>query len=284
MLLNITLISAIVISLGVIIFIIGRKFPKLKTLDVDTVPQAQTAKVRDRILLERMKRTTKKSKEAVRKQAVPFLNKFTNIIKKIIEKVYALEKKYQKQATEKNPLSAKESKTQVADLLTKAQSFIKKEKWNDAEKLLIEVVSLDSKNKDAYQGLFDVYFSTKEYKQALQTAQFILRLVQKGSQRVEKQDKVGQKYYTVSNAPELADVYMEMGEVYRRMEKPELALVNYQKALEVEPNNPRNLDQTIEICIRQKHKSLAFDLIKRLEEVNPENQKLKDYYDKLSNL
>ena len=130
MLLNIILIGAIVISLGVIIFIIGRKFPKLKTLDVDTVPQAQTAKVRDKILLDRMKRTTKKSKDAVRKQAVPIFNMLTGLIKKVAGKVYDLERKYQKQATEKKPLSAKESKTKVADVLAKAQAFIKKEKWN----------------------------------------------------------------------------------------------------------------------------------------------------------
>ncbi len=284
MLLNILLISVIAISIGVIVFIFIKKIPKLKTLDVDSLPEAQVAKVRDKILLERMKRQTTRSREAIKRQATPIFSIVKKFFKKMVGKIYDLEKKYQKEATEKNKLTPSELSGKVSGLFKLAEDLEKEEKMNEAEKAYIEIVSIDSKNKKAYQGLFDIYLDTKEYKQALQTAQFILRLTQKETKQVEKKDEADNITFAISNAPELASAYMDIGEVHRKMEKNEIALINFQKALEVEPNNPRNLAETIDICIILKHKSLAIDCLKKLEEVNQDNQKLGEYRDKISKL
>jgi len=284
MLLNIILGVVVIISLAIIIFIIIRKFPRLKSLDVETVPEEKTAQVRDRILMERMKRSTKKSREVIQKKAIPLWTNFVSFVKAIFRKVYELEKKYQKEASGNKKVSSGEQARKAKGIIKEAAKFLKQEKYNEAEKLYIEVVSVDPKNQTAYEGLQEVYISTKEYQQALQTAEFILRLALKKGSLVEKQNEFGQMYKTYSNANEVSGSYFDIGEIYEMMGNTAKAMENFQKALELEPNNPKNIDQTLELAIKVKDKSLAVDLVKKLESVNPNNQKLKDYQEKIQAL
>ena len=284
MLLNIILIIAIIICLSIVSFIIGRKFSRVKTLDVDTVPEAQIAKVRDRILIERMKRQTHKGKELIQKNATSIFLWLKNSFSKLLNRVYALEKKYQKEASERKPISKTELINKLNYLLDEASILVKQEKFSEAEKKYIEIVSADPKNVAAYEGLTGVYLALKEYKQALQTAQFILKLLEKKSKPIVKTTDLGQEYKTISNVNEVSLACYEVGYIYTLMGKIEKAAVHFEQALSLEPNNPRLLDQMIEISIMLKNKIQALELIKRLEEVNPENQKIKEYYEKIEEM
>jgi tetratricopeptide (TPR) repeat protein len=284
MFLNIILIIVIIICLSIVSFVIGRKFSRVKTLDVDTVPEAQTAKVRDRILIERMKRQSQKGKEIIQKNATPVLLWFKNSFLKLLNRIYALEKRYQKEASERKPVSKAELISKLNYLLDEAAILVKQEKFSEAEKKYIEIVSADPKNVAAYEGLTAVYLSLKEHKQALQTAQFILKLLEKKSRPVVKTTDLGQEYETISNVNEVSLACYEVGYIYTLMGKIDKAAVHFEKALSLEPNNPRFLDQMIGISIMLKNKIQAFELIKRLEEVNPENQKVKEYYEKIKEI
>lgn len=284
MLLNIILIIVIIICLSGLSFIFGRKFARVKTLDVDTVPEAQTAKVRDRILIERMKRQTQKSKELIQKSASPIFFWLKNFVKGLFDRIYALEKKYQKEASERQPLSKTEFIGRLNNLLTEADNLVKREKFAEAEKKYIEIVSADPKNIAAYKGLNSVYLSEKEYKQALQTAQFILKLLEKKSKTMIKKTESGQEYKTISNVNEVADACYEVGYVYELIGKNDKAVLYFGRALSFIPNSPRFLDQMIQISIMLKNKIQALEMIQRLEEVNPENQKVKEYYEKIKEL
>lgn len=284
MLLNILLIVLIIICLSVISFIVGRKFSKVKILDVDTVPEAQTAKVRDRILIERMKRQTQRSKELLQKSASPIFLWLKSLFRKLFDKIYALEKKYQKEAAERKPITRTELIGKLNYLLDEASDFVKQEKFSEAEKRYIEIVSADPKNIAAYEGLTGVYLALKEYKQALQTAQFILKLLEKKSRPVERETDLGQKYNTITNASEVSELCYKIGCIYQLMGKIDKAAASFAKALSLEPNNPRLLDQMIQTSIILKNKIQALEFIQRLAEVNPENQKVKEYYEKIKEL
>ncbi|MEK7159335.1 MAG: hypothetical protein AAB766_02430 [Patescibacteria group bacterium] len=284
MLLNILLIVLIVICLSVISFIVGRKFSQVKILDVDTVPEAQTAKVRDRILIERMKRQTQRSKELIQKSASPIFLWLKNSFRKLLGRIYALEKKYQKEAAERKPLTKTELISKLNNLLEEASGLVKQERFSEAEKRYIEIVSVDPKNIAAYEGLEGVYLSLKEYKQALQTAQFILKLLEKKSRPVERETDLGQKYNTITNASDVSEASYKVGYICQMMNKIEKAAMSFEKALSLEPNNPRLLDQMIQISIILKNKIKTLEFIQRLEEVNPENQKVKEYYEKIKEI
>ena len=279
MILNIILIAIIAVSLAVVIYVIARKLPYLKSLDVDTVPEEQAAKVRDRILLERLKRAGVKTGQFYDMHIASWTANLGNMRKRLINRLYALEKKYQKEESQTNVLIGRELENKIKSMLDEAEDLVKQEKYNEAEKQLIEIISLDVQNASAYERLFDIYIATKEYKQALQTEQFLLKLALK-----KNKQKTGQKQQSASNVLRLADVYINLGDVNKLLGKNDDAFENFQKALEVEPNSPKNLDKNLEMSIILKQKALALDLLKRLEEVNPKNQKLREYGERIEAL
>ena len=258
---------------------IARKLPYLKSLDVDTVPEEQAAKVRDRILLERLKRAGLKSGEIFQLHVLPVFARLVGIKKRLVNRLYALEKKYQKEEAQTRVLIGRELENKIKSTLDDADDLVKQEKYSEAEKQLIEIVSLDAQNVSAYERLYGIYIATKEYKQALQTAQFLLKLALK-----KNKQKVGQKQQIASNTLRLADVYIDLGDVNKLLDNNDEAFENYQKALEVEPNSPKNLDKNLEMSIILKQKALAADLLKRLQETNPQNQKLREYGERIEAL
>ena len=123
----------------------------------------------------------------------------------------------------------------------------------------------------------------KEYAQALQTAEFILKLITRQSTPITKTDEAGKSFATVSNAHELADAYCDVGYIHGLLNQQDQMADSYFKALELEPNNPRNISLMLEIYIRQGRKSHALDLLADLERVNPDNQRLKEFRDQIAN-
>jgi tetratricopeptide (TPR) repeat protein len=282
--LNIVFIFLIFTSLGIIGWIVFRKFPQLRSLDVATVKEEQAARVRDRILLDRMMRSTKRGKELLKRGTGSIFSKSFSMIKKIFKRVYELEKEYEKKSHDPSKLSRVEMRNRINSLVEEGMNLMKASRFSEAEKIFIEVISLDHKNIDAYKKLGNVYLSLKEYKQALQTFEFVLKLELKKGSPVMKETERGQKYNTISNAMDVAAIYNDLGFVYRRLEKDNKALDSFLHAQQLEPNNPRHLDEIIEISIILKNKSLAFDMLKKLEEVNPENQKISEYSKKIKDL
>src|SRR3989339_285760 len=74
----------------------------------------------------------------------------------------------------------------------------------------------------------------------------------------------------------LSDIYFDLASVSRAIESWDNVILNLDKALEIEPNNPRYLDTKLEISIIKKDKKQAQETYKKLAEVNPENQKLNE--------
>lgn len=284
MLLNIILICIVAACAFLIAFIVARKLPKLKSLDVDTVPAAQIAKVRDRILLDRIKRRSKKGGELIAKATAPLFSAVKRAVQKLIFKIYALEKRYQREAKMKANLTGPELEGSVRSLLGDADLRMKAEEWREAEKILIEAISLDPRSIPAYNGLAEIYSRLKEYKQALQTRQFILKLVLKQSRGAEKKDENGDIRTVYPNAAEAAGAYSDLGDVFRLMDKNDKALENFKQALRIESNSPRHINKILETSIALKNKTLAREMLSQLEKANPENQKLKEFADKVNEL
>ena len=281
MLLTFILLLVIIVCLSVAGYIVGSKFYALRVMDVETVAEEKVAVAKDRMLEDRLSRAADKGKKVVGLIFRPIGKLMKNIFSKVAGRFRRLEQSYQKP---KAPLSQAEKAVQIASLLREAQSFLKDEQYGLAEKKLIEIISLDSLNIAAYQELAKLYLLTKEYKQARDTYHYILKLTIKNSQEIIKQDDEGKKYKVLSNSHELVEALSDLGEVYEIMGKYNEALNCYQKSLKLEPNHPKNLAQMINLCIMMKNKILAFDTLKKLEEVNPENQKLGEYRSKIAEI
>jgi tetratricopeptide (TPR) repeat protein len=270
MIYNLIALGLIIFFLVIITFILAKKLPRLKTMDVDTIAEEKEDQVKERILIQRLRRKAKQSKEIVAKTIKPSGQKAKSF--------------FAKKHHVKDPVFQQ----QLNDLLEAAQELFKEEDYAEAEKKYIEVISLDQQNKAAYRGLADLYRQKKEYQQAIQTLKYVLRLDLKQCQlKTKKHSRKkahGQPAHVCVNAEEITEDYLELGEVYQALGEPGQALVSFQHAFQHSPNDPKTLDLLIETCIQLKDRSSAVDYFKLLHQVNPENQKLLEYKKKLDSL
>jgi len=261
MFLYITL-GIIIICFLVIVFIVARKFRSLAAIDIKSIPSEQQAELKEKILVGRLKNKTAGFFSSVGVKLRPAGKFFKSKIIKLHEYLLELEKKYQKSARHASTEAVVEEVEQkIPRLMREAEDLAKEEKYAEAEKKYIEVISLDVKNTKAYAALGDLYFKKKDYEQAKETYEYLINI-----------------------EPEVSDNYLRLGEVYVEIENNEKALENAQKAVELSPNNPRTLDFLLNIAIIVRNKKLAQETLKKLKEANPENEKLEELKEKIKDI
>ncbi|HUT22298.1 MAG TPA: hypothetical protein VMX18_02720 [Candidatus Bipolaricaulota bacterium] len=280
MLLTWILVGVIGVCLGLIVYILIKKLPQVKTLDISTISREKENETRDKILSDRLKRKTQRTKDLFTKGLAPAWAKFSDWLKAFRAKVQDLEKKYKREEVKQTASDAVEFKKRINQLLAEAQEAVKKEDMADAEKKYIEIISLSPQEKGAFKGLGDLYYKKKEFKSALETYKFVLKLDLKISQEVTKQED-NREVRTFSNSIELADDYVDLGEVALAMGSYKMSVDYFKRAVSLEPNNPRNLDLLIEASIAANNKLLAMEALNGLKRINPDNQKLRDYAEKI---
>lgn len=270
-----------VVAIGVIL---ARKFAKLKTLDVKTISEEKESQVKERILIQRLRRKAEKSKQGLKKVVSPSGQKVKKTIGKFHNWILSQESKYKREAASKGKAKGADFDQQMTVMVQEADELTKKEAYAEAEKKFIEIISLDSQNKKAYLGLVDVFLGKKEYQQAVQTLKHVLKLDRSAGKQVVKEDSTGRKYKMFSNAEDLAEDHIRLGEVYLAMGEQKRAMSHFQTALQNSPNDPKSLDLLIDLSIITQEKRLAWEYFQRLEQVNPDNQKLIEYKKKLQEM
>ncbi|MDP2736776.1 MAG: tetratricopeptide repeat protein [bacterium] len=247
---NIIPLLLILISLSVIIVIVSRKFSVLAALDVNSIPAEKEAKFKERIISNRLKRNIIKYWSKASRILAPLAQLAGGYIKARLNKLYQAKNVYQS--------SEKVDGSETIDqLFSQAEELKKHGDLDEAEKKYIEIIGLDSKNLKAFKELGQIYFEKKEFEEAKQTFEHILKL---------KEDD-----------EDIYDIYFNLAEIYQAMGKLPEAVRSLKKALKIEPANPRYLDTMLEISIIIKDKALALDAYKKLLEANPENNKLEEF-------
>ncbi len=254
---NIIPLILILISLSVIIAIAVKKFSVLANLDTENIQAEKEAKFKERIISSRLKRNFFKWSAKLMKTIRPVGDAAGKFFKWIYKKLHELKEDYQ---SEETVLSEDGIKQKIKALFDEAEAFKKQDNLIEAEKKHIEIIGLDGRNIKAFDALARLYFERKEYKEAKQTFEHVLKLKEDG----EETDQLPQTYF------DLALVCEATGNL-------DEAMGNLGKALKLEPNNPRYLDIMLKISIINKDKVSALEAYNKLAEVNPDNQKLVEF-------
>jgi len=274
---NIIPILLILISLSVIIVIVSQKFSVLAALDVDSIPAEKEAKFKERIISNRLKRNLVKWTAKFSVVSAPLVKATGNFFVSKLQKLLEAKSNYRTHAN----LDAEQI---IEQLFSQAEELTKRGDLDAAEKKYIEVIGCDSKNVKAFKELGQIYFEKKEFEEAKQTFEHILKLKQdediygqlaqiaraKGNLNEAREEYLKSINLNKQNA----QTHFNLSEVYRAMGKGKEALASLKKALKMEPANPRYLDTMLEISIIIKDKALALDAYGKLLKVNPENNKL----------
>lgn len=264
----------ILVSLFIIVVIIVRKFSVLASLDIDSIQAEKEAQFKEQILSNRLKRNIIRYSSKMGNVMKPIGGAMLDLSKKSVDKLKDFKENYNKEEKQIN------SEEDLKDMSKEAEELIKEERLDEAEKKFIDIISSDSQNLEAFKGLGKLYVEKKQYSEAKQSFEHIIKLLENDelnpSSDPENQEKTDVKY--------LASVYYELSLVYKESEESRKALDNIKRATDLEPNNPRYLDMKLEISIINEDKGTALDALDKLKEVNPENQKLAEFEEKIREL
>jgi len=260
----------IFICFSVIIFILYKNFSALSAINVESIVQEKEAKVKNRIILERLTRNYLSAKRFVLVIFKPIWESIQKTASDFYQKIIELERKN----INPQPLSEIDIHQQTKDKLEEVNKLILAGELDKAENACVAIVKLDSRNLDVYKLLTDIYLEQKEYKKARETCRYLLKLLTKNKSKINTGDS---KYI-------LANCYADLGWIYQLEGRNTYALSNFEKAVGLESNNPRFLDLLLKISIILKNKKSALQAFSSLREADPENQKLTDLKVEIDNL
>ena len=248
------------ISFMGIVVIVVRKFPVLKTVDLDRVAKEHHARVKSNLTEERLRRKMTEAQQRVGGRLRPLFGGVGKALHALYDKLVELERTYREKADagKNGNASLVSHKNTVIDLLGKASEHIEEHNFVEAEKKYIEVIALDPRNFEAYKGLGEVYLQQQDYTHARAALSHALKI-----------------------KPDEAEVNADVAQAFKELGRINLAQKSIEKALEIEEKNPKYLDIQIALALEAGDKQLAEKALQKLRAVNPENQKINEYEERI---
>ncbi|MEI6835960.1 MAG: hypothetical protein WCK59_03945 [Candidatus Falkowbacteria bacterium] len=251
----------VLVCLIIIATIIFKKFPALAILDVENIPGQKEAKFKEQIIKKRLERDFAKWGQ-VFVRVWHFLNSMSSgPLHAAYNKLKALKDFYRKS----KKLTLSQRREHIRNLFRLSEDSLKNNDLDEAEKNLIEIISLEQKNLPAFMSLADVYSKGKKWAEARQTLGYALKLA-----------RASQDEYFAGDIT-LQEIHYLLSWVNDNLTDYREALDHIREALEFEPNQPRYLDLALDLATKQKDKKFATEILDRLREVNPENAKLNEW-------
>jgi tetratricopeptide (TPR) repeat protein len=288
---NIIPLLLILISLSVIIAIVVRKFSVLANLDVANIPAEREAKFKERIISNRLKRNIVKWSAKFSRLSVPLIRAIGQFLKSNLHKLYQLKNDYQA----KEEVEGLNVEQRIEQLFRQAEEFKKHDDLVSAENKYIEIIGLNSKDLKAFKELGRLYFEKKQYEEARETFEHILKLKKDDGDIYENLAQIAREKGDLNEArdeylksidlnKQNAQTHFSLACVYQAMSNWPEAIRSLKKALKIEPANPKYLDTMLEISIIIKDKALALDAYKKLLKTNPENNKIAEFKKQIDEL
>ncbi|MCF7820395.1 MAG: tetratricopeptide repeat protein [Candidatus Pacebacteria bacterium] len=253
----------IFLSLVAIGIIIARKFPVLSLLDVKSMPEEKEAKFKEEIMKQRFDRALQSVASKlgfVFKKPSQGINNFS---KKINANLKQKKEKYQAQKR----LSFEKRQKKVSRILEEVSDLINIGEYDKAEEKAISILTFDSHNQFAFEKLGEIYLLTRKHQEAKETHLFLLKLF-------EEKDQLNEQ----------ANTYYTLSEVAQAQGALEEAVDYLRQALEIHKNQPRYLNKLLELLIALKNETEAKEVYQLLASVNPENNKLLEWREKIEKL
>lgn len=254
------LIIILILSLGALVWLAVRKLPQVRVVDPSSSKEAKSKELKNAILAKRLERIGSEKAESLKRDILmPVGTSIQNVVRRAAGKLTALERRYAER--QKSGVVVVNNPEVLRELVREAEELLAADRYDAAEKKLIEVVSIDPKNVLAYERLGRLYLMNKDFVGARETFQFLMKL-----------------------SPKDASVLAALGEVAEGEGKQDEALKYYKEALDISPHNPKYLDFYIDSAIMNGDVAEATTTLGTLREVNPENQKIAEFDERIAEL
>jgi len=290
----------ILLCLAAIIFVVVRKFPQLANLDVENLSEEKESQKKKEMIEKRIAERGRKFREVWGKRLAPLRKIWGKLQLQFriyfgkIEKLWHHEQSTKLKAQLKE-MSQEEKDQKIKNILQEGEQNFHLNNLEKAEELFISAIKVDAKCVPAYRGLGDTYFAKGSLEEAMQTYRFLLQLDSEDDNTMVKLAEIAEsqgdleeaiQYYqqAVVTNDALSPRFYHLAELLLKVKQPETAREAIIQAVELEPKNPKYLDLLLEIAIICGDKSLAQSGYDELRIVNPDNQKLGDFKDRISKI
>lgn len=280
---NIIPLVLILLSLAVMASIVVRKFSALANLDIESIPAEKESRFKERIISNRLKRNLTYWSAKLGKVFQFLGKKIGELFLFLLGRLNRMKDKYKEESI-LNRKKQGDPNRHLEQLFIDADTLAKNESYEESEKKLIEIISLQSRSLKAFKKLGDLYILKKQFDEAKQTFEHILRLIEDEEAGLAKsKDEGAEDQLKILNL-ERGQVQFDIAGVYKAKENYPEAIKSMKEALKIEPANPKYLDSMIEISIMGKDKITALEALKSLEKANPENQKLPELKERIKEI
>ncbi|MBI4253345.1 hypothetical protein HY623_04205 [Candidatus Uhrbacteria bacterium] len=280
----ITIVSIIITiaCLSLLLSIIGKRWNAVQAIDLESLPSERDARVKKKILTDRFKRQYNQVKARAHLSAAPLVgmvrDRLGRIGASLIEVLPRPRSIGARPAVSAEQEGVSSAPPRIEHALSDAARLCDAGEFEEAEKRYIDIIAKDAKNLAAYEGLSSIYLRQKEWASAREVLEFLCAYLRE--QRKKELDPQARSAVEMS----LAEWLKELAVVYLATEKGELAEQASIESLELQPQNPKFLDASLEMYIILGKKREARAALSRLRQTNPENQKLEDFEKRIENL
>jgi len=287
-----------VISGSIVLWFVIHAWPKMTLLDVHKLPDVKESSKKDEILRRRVTDLEAKKPKEMGVTKMWFFALWNSIQEKFRVSVDRLERillSEQRLPAEQERLAPGERAARARNLLREADTALTGGGYEAAEANYIAVINLDDKNIAAYLGLGAVYLAEKHLAEARETFKFALHLDKRNEVANVRLAEIAEEEGDLETAVDYYEQavlindgvptrYFKLYELLSTLKQPETALAAIREALALDPQNPKYLDNFITASILVGDKKLAEEGYQRLRLVNPENQKLSTFRDRIKHM
>ncbi len=295
------------IALGIVVvcliavgYIVVSKFPQLANLDVNNLPEEKESKKKKEILNQRIDEQGRRLQKRLAIWFKPVRRgwgllqlKFRVYVGKM-ERLWHHEQRLEEKKV-RAEMSSEEKVNRLEEILKEAEICRNSGELDKAEELYIGAIKIKPNSTVAYHGLGETYLAKESLEEARQTFKYLCQLDKDDEQALVKLGEIAEKEGKVEKAIDyyeraiilndsLSPRFYHLAELLMKVNQPQVAKEAIVQAVELEPKNPKYLDLLIEIAIISADKALAVKGYDELRLVNPDNQKLVEFKERIAEI
>ncbi|MFA7286785.1 MAG: tetratricopeptide repeat protein [Patescibacteria group bacterium] len=268
---------------------VGRRWSDIRLMKIEHLPEVITATKKRQLLLRGLQRRLRERTGHLWQRTAALRAETGERLGDFYERLLELDRRYR----HANPSSAADvSTTDIASLLAVAKNAEQTGNKEEAERTYLDIITHDHRNTEAYRGLGRIYWNAGNREEAAQSFEYALRLDPRDAETYALLAAVsvelgalarGCSAYeqAVSFEPDHVPYRIGLGDTLVSMEDFPSAIATFEAAVALEPSNPRCLDRLIDVCILGGNKRLATSTLRHLATVNPDNNKLQEFEDRI---
>ncbi len=283
-----------IVALGTMGVIVARHWNEMRLLDPTSVKSEQQRRQRYHLIEQRLQRLTSDRLEP--------LYRLSRRVRVLAERqarhwearLYAFERMYRRV---QSPLAAMSPsvRERVQSLMSEGKSLARDQKWVDAERRFLEVLSLNTHHIEAYKGLGQIYLKQKLYPQARETFDFVLKIRKNDDAAfsaladiAEAEGDVAQAeslhLKAVAAAPKQAQHQASLATFYLDREQAAKAKPFAVRASELEPSSPKYTELCLATAVALQDVAESRHRYQRLRLLTDDANKLQAWKKKVETL